>query len=165
MHYVLLSCCYAEFISTTFICIWKRQAILSESTLCQNNLWKYLKKIVETYSKKTPTDICGGGCRCSFVLMWLFVLLSEIEATFKYNLVENISAKLADRAAWKKYFSRWKGFIFHQISIVRLSMKILMVYDDDNILHYRNERIFLSESEGVMPGWTLCLLECEGVCI
>lgn len=30
------------FIYTTFICIWMRQAILSESSLCQNNLWKFL---------------------------------------------------------------------------------------------------------------------------
>lgn len=28
---------------------------------------------LETLTEKTPTDICGCGCRCSFVLMRLFV--------------------------------------------------------------------------------------------
>lgn len=51
------------------------------------------------FDSKTPTDICGCGSRCSFVLMWLFVLQREWGAAFEYNLGENISATFTETFA------------------------------------------------------------------
>lgn len=108
---------------------------------------------------KTPTDICSCGCRCSFVLLRLFVLKSERAAGFKYNIVQNISPALADTLAHTLAHTRASGRASESRRDSEnpdsspgktYSLRFLIV-------------IFKSESEGVNQGLQLCVLECEGV--
>lgn len=105
---------------------------------------------------KTPTDICSCGCRCSFVLVRLFVLKSARAVGFKYNIVQNISPSLTHTLAYTRASGRVSGsqldFENPDSSPGRThSLRFLIV-------------IFRSESEGVNQGSScVCVLECESV--